>query len=77
MAQSLIKQCENFGKWIWPELNTGIGTTDIFGGTKYGIVEVESGSMIQTLTPFMDVRQLLGYLQGLHAAKNNPNMFNR
>lgn len=76
MAQSLIKQCENFGKWIWPELNTDIRTINY--GKSYGIAEIsESGSIIQTLTPFMDVRQLLGYLQGLHAAKNNPNIFNR
>ena len=47
------------------------------GGDKYGIGNISHGSVIEWLTPLMPLAQLLGYLQGLHAAKNNLAIFDK
>ena len=69
-----IKHCENYAKWIWENAQTEIRN---IGGGKYGVGIVDNGSVIEWITPLMEITQLLGYLQGLHMAKNNPRIFDK
>lgn len=74
MRTTTLKQCAQYAKWIWGDVETD---TRNIGGNKYGIGNISHGSVIEWLTPLMAPAQLLGYLQGLHAAKNNPDIFNK
>lgn len=67
------QQCENFSKWIWKNVQTEVHNI----GCKYGVRIVTNGNVIEWVTPIMDITQLLGYLQGLHMAKNNPDIFDK
>lgn len=67
------QQCENYAKWIWEKAQTEVRHI----GCKYGVGTVNNGSVIEWVTPIMDITQLLGYLQGLHMAKNNPDIFDK
>ena len=69
-----IKSCEQYAKWIWEKAQTEIRN---IGGRKYGVGIVCDGSVIEWITPLMEITQLLGYLQGLHMAKNNPCIFDK
>lgn len=72
--KATLKQCSQYAKWIWSNTETDIRS---IGGNKYGIGNISNGSVIEWLTPLMVPAQLLGYLQGLHMAKNNPDIFNK
>lgn len=74
MRTTTLKQCAQYAKWIWGNVETD---TRNVGGSKYGIGNISHGSVIEWLTPLMPPAQLLGYLQGLHAAKNNPAIFDK
>ena len=74
MRATTLKQCAQYAKWIWGNVETEARN---IGGDKYGIGNISNGSVIEWLTPLMPPAQLLGYLQGLHAAKNNPAIFDK
>lgn len=74
MATSILKQCVQYATWIWGNIEIDIRN---IGGDKYGVGNISNGSVIEWLTPLMPRAQLLGYLQGLYAAKNNPAIFDK
>lgn len=67
------QQCENYAKWIWRKAQTEVRHI----GCECGVGIVNNGNVIEWVTPIMDITQLLGYLQGLHMAKNNPYIFDK
>lgn len=67
-------QCKQYAKWIWEDIVTDVRS---IGGNRYGIGQTINGSVIEWLTPIMEITQLLGYLQGIHMAKNNPRIFEK
>lgn len=74
MRTKTLEQCAQYAKWIWGNVETDIRN---IGAGKYGIGNISHGSVIEWLTPLMSPAQLLGYLQGLHAVKNNPAIFDK
>lgn len=74
MKETTLKQCTQYAEWIWDNIETDIRNICC---NKYGIGNISHGSVIEWLTPIMAPTQLLGYLQGLHVAKNNPAIFDK
>lgn len=68
------EQTRQFASWIWSDRETDIRR--IAYNDKYAVGEVDNGSVIEWLTPFLPIPELLAYLQGIHTVINVPYRFN-
>lgn len=67
------EQVKQYISWIWSDRETDIRR--IAYNNKYAVGEVNDGSVIEWLTPFLPIPELLAYLQGIHMAINAPYRF--
>ncbi len=68
------EQTRVFASWIWGDRETDIRR--LAYNDKYAVGEVDKGSTIEWLTPFLPIPELLAYLQGIFTVINVPYRFN-